>query len=120
MSNLLSIPHPSPPNPFDELEKQDVIIDGVPFVVLHDNAMDFAHVLDFIYPKMLPRARTGHLDAHDLMGTVRLAGKYLIQDLLKWAVAKLGKEFLLRQDHRSFAEALQDAKRYSDPKFCVK
>ncbi|KAG9042822.1 hypothetical protein FS837_010332 [Tulasnella sp. UAMH 9824] len=119
MFNLISIPHPSPPNPFNESEKQDVIIDGVPFVVLHDKAIDFAHVLDFIYPRTLPAARTGNLGVHDLMGMVRLAGKYLIQDLLEWGISKLGKEFLLRQDHRSFAKALKDEERYSDPEFCV-
>lgn len=119
MANLLSLPLPAPPYPFDESDNSDAIIDGVPLVVLHYKVRDFAHVLDFIYPNSLPAARTGHLDVHDLMGMMRLAGKYLIEDLLEWAVSKLGKEFLLLPETRSFKEALEDFERYRDPHFCV-
>ncbi|KAG8951697.1 hypothetical protein FRC04_005718 [Tulasnella sp. 424] len=87
--------------------------------MLRDKAEDFAHVLDFIYPSTLPGVRTGHLGVHDLMGMVRLAGKYLIQDLAVWAVSKLGKDFLLRPDHRSVTRVLRDEDRYSSSEFCV-
>ncbi|KIO15675.1 hypothetical protein M407DRAFT_34741 [Tulasnella calospora MUT 4182] len=119
MADLLSIPNPSPSNPLDKSDDRDIIIDGVPFVVLHDKAKDFSHVLDFIYPKTLPGAQTEHLGVHDLMGMVRLAEKYHIQDVQEWAVSKLGKEFLLQKGHRSFARALKDEKRYADHEFCV-
>lgn len=119
MANLLSLPLPAPPYSFQKSDNSDVILEGVPLVVLHDKAGDFAHVLDFIYPNSLPAARTEHLDVHDLMGMVRLAGKYLIDDLLEWAVSKLGKEFLLLPETRAFKEALEDYERYRDPHFCV-
>ncbi|KAG9042819.1 hypothetical protein FS837_010329 [Tulasnella sp. UAMH 9824] len=120
MANLISVPRPSPSNSLTDSNNQDIIIDGVPFVVLHDKAKDFAHMLDFIYPNALPAAQTGHLGVHDLMGMVRLAGKYMVDDLLEWAISNLDTKFLLRLDHRSFAKALKDEKRYSDPEFCVK
>ncbi|KAG8923582.1 hypothetical protein FRC01_012588 [Tulasnella sp. 417] len=120
MANLLSLPVPSPPSPFDESDNRDVIIDGVPFVMLHDDVRAFAHVLDFIYPSTLPAAPTEHLDVQDLMGMVRLAGKYLIDDLMEWAVSKLGKEFLLQPENKEFKETLEDWERYMDPEFCVK
>lgn len=110
---------PSSPNDFTESDNTEIIIGGLPFYELDDKVEDFAHVLDFIYPSNLPAARTKHLDAHDLMGMVRLAGKYRIQDLLDWAVSKLGAEFLLRPDHRSVAKPLMDKDRYSNPEFCV-
>lgn len=119
IANLLSLPVPAPPSPFEESDNRDVIIDGVPFVVLQDNAKDFANVLDFIYPNTLPAARTEHLDVQDLMGMVRLAGKYFIEDLMEWAVSRLGKAFLLQLENSEFKEALEDWERYLDPHFCV-
>ncbi|KAG8900595.1 hypothetical protein FRC00_012166 [Tulasnella sp. 408] len=121
MADLMNVSRHSPSNSSADPDNQNIIIGGVPFVVLRDKkAKDFAHVLDFIYPNTLPAVQTKHLDVHDLMGMVRLAGEYLIHDLLEWAVSKLGDEFLLRPDHRSFAKALKDEERYSDPEFCVK
>lgn len=119
IADMLSLPQPSLPNPLAKSNNKDIIIGGVPFIVLHDKAEDFAHVLDFIYPSTLPGVRTGHLDVHDLMGMVRLAGKYSIQDLADWAVSKLGREFLLRPDRRSVTTVLGDEDRYSNSEFCV-
>lgn len=120
MADLINVSRPSPSDSSADPDNRNLIIDGVPLVVLHDKAKDFAHVLDFIYPNALPAVQPKHLDVHDLMGMVRLAGKYLIQDLLEWSVSKLGGQFLLLPDHHSFAKALKDEERYLDPEFCVK
>ncbi|KAG8923583.1 hypothetical protein FRC01_012589 [Tulasnella sp. 417] len=119
MAKLISLPRPAPAFSFSDSKNGETIIGGVPFVVLRDKAEDFEHVLDFIYPNTLPAAQTEHLGVHDLMGMIRLAGKYCIQDLLEWAISKLGREFLLLPSHRSVAKVLKDEERYSDPMFCV-
>ncbi|KIO25662.1 hypothetical protein M407DRAFT_25036 [Tulasnella calospora MUT 4182] len=118
MADLLSLPQPSMSlNASNDGILGDMVLNGVPFVALHDRALDFSNVLDFIYPKTLPLARTNHLDADELMGIVRFAGKYLIDDLKDWAVMELSDNHLiLPQDHSS--KYYLD-RHYSNPNFCV-
>ncbi|KAG9035008.1 hypothetical protein FS837_002071, partial [Tulasnella sp. UAMH 9824] len=118
MADLLSLPQPSVPlNAPNDGTLGDIVFNGVPFVVLHDKALDFANVLDFIYPKTLPLARTTHLDADDLMGIVRFAGKYLIDDLKDWAVMELSDNHLILPQDPSSKYYLD--RHYSNPSFCV-
>ncbi|KAG8901938.1 hypothetical protein FRC00_003300 [Tulasnella sp. 408] len=117
MSDLLRIPKPVFSIP-ENVNSEDSII-GIPFVELNDGVEDFAHVLDFIYPNSLPAAQPEHLGVKDLMGIVRFAGKYIINDLRGWAVLKLGAEHLLTTENTSFKAALESPTLYADPKFCV-
>ncbi|KAG8909478.1 hypothetical protein FRC01_006908, partial [Tulasnella sp. 417] len=118
MADLLSLPQPSNTlNAPNDGSHGDLVLNGVPFVVLHDRAVDFANVLDFIYPRTLPLARTSHLDADDLMGIVRFAGKYLIDDLKDWAVMELSDNHLILPQDSSSKYYLD--RHYSNPNFCV-
>ncbi|KAG8900596.1 hypothetical protein FRC00_012167 [Tulasnella sp. 408] len=117
MSDLLRIPQPVFSIP-ENINSEDNIV-GIPFVELNDGVEDLAHVLDFIYPNSLPAAQTEHLGVKDLMGVVRLTGKYIINDLRGWAVLKLGTEHLLTTENTWFKTALESPTLYADPKFCV-
>lgn len=117
MADLLSLPQPDT-SLDDDQSLGDITFNGIPFVELHDRAMDFGNVLDFIYPKTLPLVRTTHLDADDLMGIVRFAGKYLIDDLKDWAVMELSENHLILP-HDSSSKYYLD-RHYSSPDFCVR
>ncbi|KAG8914732.1 hypothetical protein FRC01_003936, partial [Tulasnella sp. 417] len=93
---------------------------GVPFVKLgvDDRAIDFARVLDFIYPNELPSAPAPEWPTVDVMGLVRFTNKYLIQDLKTWAVSKLESNHLLVLKDKWIMGTLKAT--YShDPRFCV-
>ncbi|KAG9045129.1 hypothetical protein FS837_006987 [Tulasnella sp. UAMH 9824] len=115
-SDMLSTPQPLFPI-LEASNAQDNII-GVPFTELQDRAQDFAHVLDFIYPSSLPAARTEHLGVKDWMGVIRFTGKYLINDLNKWAISALDAH-LLTSSKTSLKALLQKPSTYKNPQFCV-
>ncbi|KAG9042824.1 hypothetical protein FS837_010334 [Tulasnella sp. UAMH 9824] len=94
MEDLLSLPQPTHPNSPDD--DDNIVVDGVPFIKLHDKALDFVNVLNFIYNPSLPGAPAPYLSRQNLMGIIRLTGKYLMDPLRQWAVAKLEAVYLVR------------------------
>ncbi|KAG8923581.1 hypothetical protein FRC01_012587 [Tulasnella sp. 417] len=93
MEDLLSLPQPTSSNPSNN--NDDIVVDGVPFITLHDKAQDFANVLNFIYNQSLPGAPAPYLNRQDLMGIIRFTGKYLMDSLRQWAVLQLEQVHLV-------------------------
>ncbi|KAG8900597.1 hypothetical protein FRC00_012168 [Tulasnella sp. 408] len=118
IADLLRIPHPLLPITEKTNPEENMI--GVQSVELNDHAEDFAHVLDFIYPTSLPGTQTGHHKVEELMGVIRVTGKYLIEDLKEWAISALGAAHLLPSAKSSPKALLENKSLYADPNFCVK
>ncbi|KAG8917372.1 hypothetical protein FRC01_002495, partial [Tulasnella sp. 417] len=84
---------PASSNP--STDDDSAVVDGVPFITLHDKVKDFANVLNFIYTQSLPGAPAPYLSRQDLMGIIRLTGKYLMDPLRQWAVSQLEQVHLV-------------------------
>lgn len=97
-----------------------VPVKGVPFIKLgvEDRAIDFARVLDFVYPDTLPFSTAPELTTVDVMGLVRFTHKYLIRDLKAWAVARLENKHLLVVQDKWVMGTLK-ARYTQNPGFCV-
>ncbi|KAG9007735.1 hypothetical protein FRB90_009239 [Tulasnella sp. 427] len=117
MTDMMSSTKPVAKVPGDADLPDTGIMDSIPILHLDDSAEDFAHVLDFIYPNSLPLVRTEHLRVRELMGIVRIAGKFCIDDLLEWAVERLTDNYLLERSTASVMDSETDL--YENPEFCV-
>ncbi|KAG9007734.1 hypothetical protein FRB90_009238 [Tulasnella sp. 427] len=118
MADMLSVPQPFCTVSENADPSGTGNVDNIPFVDLQDPVNDFTRVLDFIYPSSLPAARTDHLRARDLMGIVRLSGKYLIEDLREWAVGRLEADHLPQTSASDAIGGYMEAS-YDDPAFSV-
>lgn len=121
MADLFSIPqNPSPEcdgtanNPNSTLK-----VDGIPFVTLEDKADDFANILNFIYPNTVSAHTNYDQNVISLLGVVRIAGKYMFDDIQEWGDAQLLSNPVLLPDKDGLKTALQEGL-YSHPDHCVK
>lgn len=71
---------------------QDAAYDGVPAVVLHDRARDFALLLNFIYPVEQTVFSLSAVPMTTCIDISLIADKYGVEDLRTWAVARLESE----------------------------
>ncbi|KAG9018128.1 hypothetical protein FRB90_012149 [Tulasnella sp. 427] len=96
MHNLLN-PLRSSSGTHSQLSERSIIFDGVPFIRLHDKAIDFAHVLTlFMYNHYPPKSRGPNLNEKSVMGIIRFATKYMMDDARFWAVSRLAADYPMR------------------------
>ncbi|KIO25652.1 hypothetical protein M407DRAFT_236821 [Tulasnella calospora MUT 4182] len=104
--------------PYEQLHSS--FTKGLPFIKLgsEDRAIDFARVLDFVYPEVLCSTPAPELTTAEVMGLVRFANKYLIREVKAWAVSTLESTHLVVVEDEWVTGALE--KRYlQNPGFCV-
>lgn len=121
MADLFSLPQSSLSERDGNVHTVDssLIIDGVPYVVLHDKAEDFANVLNIIYPDSVPTQTDNGPGVISTLGVVRFSRKYLFDDIKEWGILKLKSDPVLVPDKDGLMTALQ-AGLYSDPDLCTK
>lgn len=118
MADMFGVPQRSSPPPEASNHRLETT-NGIPFIVLHDRANDFANVLDIIYTDITMNDERSDLDAAALMGIVRFANKYLFDKVKEWGVSQiLSSQSLLVVEDDELSFPLRDGD-YSQPKFCV-
>ncbi|KAG8923580.1 hypothetical protein FRC01_012586 [Tulasnella sp. 417] len=118
MADLFIVPQGLPPDAPDSPNRANAVLNGIPFVKLHDNKDDFANLMDLVYPATITNKAKDSLDAVRLMRVIHLADKYVFEDIKEWGVGELESKHLLAGDGDPPVVALRSG-RYSDPHFCV-
>ncbi|KAG8930498.1 hypothetical protein FRC00_001105 [Tulasnella sp. 408] len=121
MADLFSLPQSPPSERHGNVHTVDssLVVDGVPYVVLHDKAEDFANVLNIIYPDSVPTQSDNGPGVIRILGVVRFSRKYLFDDIKEWGISKLKSDLVLVPDKDGLTAALREGL-YSDPDLCTK
>ncbi|KAG9043293.1 hypothetical protein FS837_009779 [Tulasnella sp. UAMH 9824] len=121
MADLFSLPQRAPSERDGNLDIVDssLVIDGAPYVVLHDKAEDFANVLNIIYPESVPTQTDDGPGVISILGVVRFSRKYLFDDIKAWGISKLKSDPVFVPDKDGLMTAFRKGL-YSDPEQCTK
>ena len=99
MHDMFSMSHPSESTgtliPVESTNDQEYI-DGVPAVHVSDTPEDFAAFLDMLLPPVVHPHPAPSPSFNFICGVLRMAHKYLIEDLKNWAVSLLQSRYPLQ------------------------